>query len=497
MPPKRTRVVKPATSSEGNALAPAPSAVPAPPRRTDANAHLYNEDMYGLNPQLDQRTRAIISCYVLDNIPPSIVRAAFAKAHIYPLSAVLAVKKHESCRDGGQVARKSARTLKETAAQSFVDLGKKAELMSDTEVIAEAAAILAKVTQSDTYAMRSLEEVADGTRKRKPKQVTAPAPAHKRTLGLFTPQDSAAIQDSFVAADAFHQATHLFECNALLPGYGCQKRYGAWHFLKAHLSSEHNCDASELSPKQEVWRKDMAEMQKRARSNPAAAADIVAAATAAGADIAPSAKVDIAHNDDVNDTFKCILLYDDAEGERQHCGFTGCHDDMTQHYWDLHPRWFCQGRAQNLNTGEIFGDENLEPLDIETGRFLKAALTGPGYPSMFQVQAVLQWLQEYGPLDIQNFDSLLAAYSSPAGAAPTSQPPATKSKTKTKRKCLTCGQPMLGHKRNACRPPSLSLSPSKSPNNSSFQTPQRKSQRSHTSSNASTPVTQPHSPSSP
>ena len=245
--------------------------------------------------------------------------------------------------------------------------------------------------------MRSLEEVADGTRKRKPKQVTAPAPAHKRTLGLFTPQDSAAIQDSFVAADAFHQATHLFECNVLRPGYGCEKRYGAWHFLKAHLLSEHNCDASKLTPEQEVWRKDMAEMQKRARLNPAAAADIVAAATAAVADIAPSAEVDIAHSDD---TFKCILLYDDAEGEAHHCGFTGCHEDMTQHYWDLHPRWCGEEmtyRVQNLNTGEIFGDEYLEPLDIETGRFLKAALTGPEYPSVFQVQTVLQWLQEHGP----------------------------------------------------------------------------------------------------
>jgi hypothetical protein len=74
MPPKRKAPAQPAPPETSDAA--------AAPVRTKDNAHLYCKELYGMNAKLDFRSRILIGCHVLDNIPASVVRLAFAKAHI-------------------------------------------------------------------------------------------------------------------------------------------------------------------------------------------------------------------------------------------------------------------------------------------------------------------------------------------------------------------------------------------------------------------------------
>ena len=142
MPPKRqnplAKVEEAASSSDGDTP---PSATPLQafePRKNPKNAHLYNGDLFGLNPQLDHRTRLIISCYVMSNIAPAVVRAAFQTAHVYPRSAVEELKRGVSVRDGGFASRKSNRLEQDSAVSQIQELGKNAATMSNREVICKA-----------------------------------------------------------------------------------------------------------------------------------------------------------------------------------------------------------------------------------------------------------------------------------------------------------------------------------------------------------------------
>ena len=85
----------------------------------------------------------------MDNISPAVVRAAFARAHIYPPTAVQELKKNVSVRDGGLAVRVSSRLLKDKAASEFEELGKQASLMSSGEVICKAHDILENVLRAD------------------------------------------------------------------------------------------------------------------------------------------------------------------------------------------------------------------------------------------------------------------------------------------------------------------------------------------------------------
>ncbi len=204
--------------STSAAQPPSPSALS---HRTAANEYLYNADLFGLNPKLDFRTRLILGCYVLDNIPGTLVRKAFANSHTYPRSAVEDLKRNVPVQEGGLATRSSSRHLKDDAARKIEDLGKRAGLMSSFDVILSAHRIIGDVLKKDQFAMQPLEEVARGTRARQSKKPpAADAPKHKRTIRMFTPADSRAVADSLAENTRYFDATHLFFCTE------CSKRFG-------------------------------------------------------------------------------------------------------------------------------------------------------------------------------------------------------------------------------------------------------------------------------
>jgi hypothetical protein len=233
--------------------------------RTADNAFLYNEDLYGLNPKLDFRTRLIISCFVTDSIEPTIVRQAWANARIFPPSAVQEIKKDVSVRDGGLARRASSRVVKDDAANEIRSLGLRAHLMSSGDVIVAAAAIVDNVLQADKYALRPMEEL---TGKKKKKTVAAdsapkpPAPPHKKVVGYFTPEASQLIADSLASEKESHDRTRLFVCKDFQNKFECNKRFASYVWVKKHLKKDHNIDLPELTQEQQQTNKTLMQQQK-------------------------------------------------------------------------------------------------------------------------------------------------------------------------------------------------------------------------------------------
>jgi hypothetical protein len=188
-------------------------------QRTDDNAYLYNEDLFGLNPKLDFRTRLIIGCYVTDSVTPELVRQSFATARIFPPSATELIKKDVSARDGGLARRQSSRLNKDAAAKAIEDLGQRAKFMSSGQVIQEAVSIVDNALRSDRYCLRPMEELT-GNKKKKDKadpgkKPSAPPPAYKRTIGYFSPASLQAVSDSLNHEDEHYKGTHLFVCRCV------------------------------------------------------------------------------------------------------------------------------------------------------------------------------------------------------------------------------------------------------------------------------------------
>jgi hypothetical protein len=75
----------------------------------------------------------------MSNIAPSVVRAAFQTAHVYPRSAVEELKRGVSVRDGGSAFRRSSRLQRDSAVSQIKELGKNADTMSNRDVICNVA----------------------------------------------------------------------------------------------------------------------------------------------------------------------------------------------------------------------------------------------------------------------------------------------------------------------------------------------------------------------
>ena len=193
-------------------------------RRTADNAYLYNEDLFGLNPKLDFRTRLIIGCYVTDSVTPELVRQAFATARIFPPSATELIKKDVSARDGGLARRQSSRLNKDAAAKAIEDLGQRAKYMSSGQVIQEAVSIVDNALSADRFCLRPMEELTGKKKKAKAdsgEKPSAPPPAYKRTIGYFPPASSQAVCDSLHHEQEHYKGTHLFVCRCVWPTRHC------------------------------------------------------------------------------------------------------------------------------------------------------------------------------------------------------------------------------------------------------------------------------------
>jgi hypothetical protein len=206
MPPKRPR---------------RPEDPELPRERTADNAYLYNEDLYGLNPKLDFRTRLIIGCFVTDSVASSTVRSAFATACVYPPSAVEEIKKGVSVQDGGGALRKSSRLTKDAAARAIEDLGQRAKYMSSGEVILAAADIVDTALNADRYLLRPMEDLT-GKKKSKAADTASSAKSvdkapHKRVVGYFPPASSKEVSESLALEKQQYEMTHLFVCRCVWP----------------------------------------------------------------------------------------------------------------------------------------------------------------------------------------------------------------------------------------------------------------------------------------
>jgi hypothetical protein len=342
MPATRRKVVPhPHSPDATGATEPATADTVPSLSRNAANAYLYNQDMFGLNPKLDFRTRLIIGCYVFDNIQPSVIRSAFAKAHIFPPAAVKELKRGVSCRIGGMAARESSRLLKGKAARELETLGQRASLMSSGDVICKAHEIVSSVLNADQYAMRPLEELTC-SRKKKKNPVQDTGPIHKKVVGLFTPADSQAVADSLSELDRYHNATHLFVC----PEDGCSRRFSSHAWLASHLKSFHKVTVNALSPAEEAHRRVLMEQQKQARCA-RNAGDALPPAVVAIPDVA------LASEDDEY-VWECQFL---PELDRNLiCGTrTKSNEEMWQHYSCAHRNFVNDGfLVRNLKTGEEF-----------------------------------------------------------------------------------------------------------------------------------------------
>ncbi len=206
MPPKRTR---------------RPEDPELPRERTADNAYLYNEDLYGLNPKLDFRTRLIIGCFVTDAVASSTVRSAFATACVYPPSAVEAIKKGVSVQDGGGASRKSSRLNKDAAARAIEELGQRAKYMSSGEVILAAADIVDTALNADRYLLRPMEDLTGKKQKKAADTASSSKSAdkapHKRVVGYFPPASSKEVSDSLHHEQEHYKGTHLFLCRCVWP----------------------------------------------------------------------------------------------------------------------------------------------------------------------------------------------------------------------------------------------------------------------------------------
>jgi hypothetical protein len=386
MPKKRTRAPK-NPSSDATA---ASAAVAAPSlHRTAANAYLYNEDLFGLNVQLDYRTRLIISCYVMDNIPASVVRAAFAKAHIYPPSAVRELKRDVSCRSGGMATRESSRIAKDNAARKLEELGQRASLMSSSDIICQAQAIVKGVLNTDRYALKPLEELATGSRSRKKKKEDdvrdAAGPAHKKVVGMFTPAHSQIIAEAFSETDRFYNDTHLFVCLE----DGCDRRFALQAWLAKHQEDAHGIARRPLTPQEEVARKSMMERQRQAHKNKANGA------------------VAIPTDDDDDFLYECTF-----EGHDSICGVrTKTNQEMWQHYARVHPAHLLEGiGARDLKTGEEFVPaKDHDVLSEEAAEVMRLIMADN--LDMCSWEAVcsnvgwlVNWAEHHGQIAFEGFD---------------------------------------------------------------------------------------------
>ena len=446
MPPKQRRAVKISRASDANR----PAADNSSPSldRSPANSYLYNQDLFGLNPKPDFRTRLIIGCYVFDNIQPSVIRAAFAKAHIYPPSAVKELKRGVSCRNGGMAARESSRLLKDKAARELEILGQRASLMSSGDVICKAHEIVSNVLNADQYAMRPLEELVPSSRKKKD-HVKDAGPIHKKVVGLFTPADSQAVADSFSEMDRVYNATHLFVC----PEDGCSRRFASCAWLAAHLKSVHHVTIGALSPAEEAHRKALMQQQKQARSAIRVADD--------------ESLIDA--DDDHSESL--VALDDGPYWECQHppdCHVQGVSlAELYQHYAQTHPKFIKDGfSVLNLKTGvEGRPDSSHVPLDDDTAGFIKLAMFDIDDCNAENLEYQLNWLryyeEKYGTSDPaeahaeyeigqhshefekQNHTSVRSLHPSPS--------PSREKKRQVKRKCSKCN--CDGHQRNSKRCP--------------------------------------------
>ncbi len=462
MPPKLPKRPKrpesPRAESAADTAAPSLS-------RTAANAYLYNQDLFGLNPRLDFRTRLIISCYVFDNIQPSVIRAAFAKAHIYPPSTVKELARGVSCRSGGMAARESSRLLKDNAARELETLGRQASLMSSGDVICKAHEIVSNVLNSDQYAMRPLEELTCSRRKKKDHVKDAGSAMHKKVVGLFTPADSQAIADSFSEEDAFHNATHLFVC----PEDGCSRRFSSHAWLASHLKKVHRITMNALSPAEETHRAHLMELQKQAKLARAAGGAVPTASIVADVAIPTDDDADVAiPTDDDDDMYECQF-----EDEGLSCGArTKTDPEMWQHYSCAHPNRLNNGiSCRYLRTGEEFGpmDVDYNPLNDDAAAFVQLVMDGNLDMCNWEaVKCILTWLQNWVDQNgqIADVQALVGEFLDDAAAdapryfhrapSPYSSPPqsplprATQCKPKV-RKCGNCGE--AGHQKNSkkCR----------------------------------------------
>jgi hypothetical protein len=481
-----------ASSSDSDAPLSAAPLEAFEPRRNARNAHLYNADLFGLNPQLDHRTRLIISCYVMSNIAPAVVRAAFQTAHVYPRSAVEELKRGVSVRDGGLASRKSNRLEQDSAVSQIQELGKNAATMSNREVICKAHAIVKSVLDSDQYALRPMEELAPGRRRKKDATAVPKAaiPKHKQVLGLFQPDDSQAIADSFTQTQRFFEATHLFVCDE------CPRRFASWHYLKKHCNSTHQAGIPDtpLTPEQEAVRLEMMRLQREAKDS-GIGASAAAVRENLNDDVAAACDFDDDQGGDVvfRDLFVCLM-----EQECKNVVYFTM-DELCQHIWEEHPHFmFGDGASfRNQTTNEEFmPDPGYEPMEECLVEFLKQALPANTVDWLDdEPDETMAWLiwegfvsqpaanrsppcrslcsdnlsQAVEQYNLQ-FAGFRAGREKRAGAkvvvakvaAAERQVAAAASVKGKPRTCKICKKAMKGHKKSACRPPTviLSLSPS-------------------------------------
>ncbi len=413
--------------------------------------HLYNQDLFGLNPQLDFRTRLIIGCYVLDNISPAVVRAAFARAHIYPPTAVQALKRDVSVRDGGQANRNSSRLLKDKAASELEELGKQASLMSSGDVICRAHAIVEGVLKANQYVLKPVEELIPGSRRKR--RVSASkddvdVPAHKKVIGMFTPDDSQKIADSFAAEQSLFNATHLFVCSE----NGCCRRFASYAWLAAHVQKVHGIALAALNASEEERRKDLMEKQRQAKVGKVAA---VAAAVDPAQHVADLRK---------DALFECRYWFSKDGLQGDFCRTrTKTHAEMLQHYWCNHPHLMDDGmEVLNLETGESLGpdDATYEEMSQIEVAFYKAVL-----PEEFCEEAfedALVWLRSFVPesgVEVMSVESLVEEYSASKheiineimneNAMNFDVPPSPLRGSTKERRCSKCKQ--IGHQKNSSK----------------------------------------------
>ena len=458
----------------------------------------------------------------MSNIAPSVVRAAFQTAHVYPRSAVEELKRGVSVRDGGSAFRRSSRLQRDSAVSQIKELGKNADTMSNRDVICKAHAIVKSVLDSDQYAMRPMEELVPG--KRRKKDATAglkdAVPKHKEILGLFPPGRSQAVADSFSQTQRFFEATHLFVCD------DCPRRFASWHYLKKHRNSAHDAKIPDtpLTQEQEAERLRRMRLQREAKvSGIGASADVVD-------EIPDAAAADAAHDfeDDrdgvlLSDLFVCLMEGDCQECEHENTVYIGM-QDLFQHVWDEHPHFmFGDGMSYRNQTAneEFMPDPGYEPMEECLVEFLKQVLPAKildwldGEP-----QETLVWLERKGfvcftasnrsptcsTLCFDNISQAVEEYNfeyagfreahahAPAAAAAAAAAGDTAGDAAAasvkKRTCKTCKKAMKGHKKSACHPPTetLSLSPR------ARRTPTR-SPSQYVTPNKGTPST--HGPSTP
>jgi hypothetical protein len=323
--------------------------------------------------------------------------------------------------------------------------------MSSGDVICKAHEIVSNVLNADQYAMRSLEELVPGSRKKKD-QVKDTGPIHKKVVGLFTPADSQAVADSFSEVGRLYNATHLFVC----PEDGCSRRFASHAWLATHLKSVHRIVLDALSPAQEAHRKQLMEQQKQAKDN------CVAHERLPCVDVADEDSESLAVAPDNNPHWEC-----------QHP--PACHvqghglDELWQHYALAHPSFINYGfSVDNLTTGMACRpDSDHVPLDDHAAGFIKLAMIDINECNAESLDYQLNWLYNHEESCGLFSDSAEAhkAYVldhqihrleerediSASGVHLSPSPPAQREAKQKRRKCSKCNG--YGHQKNSVKCP--------------------------------------------